>query len=76
MLILQRKAGQTIVVGDSITIQVVEINRRSVRLGLTAPAEVRIRRGELSEYTVTRRPPTRRDLAYNPTLFVTEDRNR
>ena len=47
MLVLTRKAGETIVVGNSIRITVVELSSGSVRLGFEAPAEVSIYREEL-----------------------------
>ncbi len=48
MLVLSRKSGETIVIGDDIRITVLEIRGNSVKLGLSAPAEVSIRREELS----------------------------
>jgi carbon storage regulator len=47
MLVLSRKSGETIVIGDDIRITVLEIRGNSVKLGLSAPAEVAIRREEL-----------------------------
>ena len=47
MLILRRKAGQTLLLGDDITISVVSIDSNSVRLSISAPNDVSILRGEL-----------------------------
>ncbi len=47
MLILSRKAGETIVLGDNITITVNRVASNRVSLGIAAPPEVRITRGEL-----------------------------
>jgi carbon storage regulator len=47
MLVLSRKIGEQIVIGDGIRLTVVAIYRDRVRLGLTAPAEILIRRSEL-----------------------------
>lgn len=47
MLVLQRKIGEAICVGDDIKITVVQIRRHACRLAIEAPAEVRILRGEL-----------------------------
>lgn len=47
MLILSRKAGEAILVGDGIRIVVVACDRRGVRLGIEAPAEVNIIREEI-----------------------------
>lgn len=47
MLVLTRKVGEKICIGDDITITVVEIDRGKVRLGFEAPREVQIMRSEL-----------------------------
>ena len=46
MLVLTRKNGEKIVVGN-VTIEVVDIRCNRVRLGVTAPETTRILRGEL-----------------------------
>jgi carbon storage regulator CsrA len=58
MLVLQRKVGEEIRVGDSIIVKVLATNRRATRLGIEAPAAIPILRGEfLSSRTVTTRIP-------------------
>lgn len=48
MLILSRRVGEKIVIGDgSITITVVDLERGKVRLGIEAPRDVPINRKEL-----------------------------
>lgn len=47
MLVLTRKSDESIKLGDDITITVVEIKGNAVRLGIKAPAELRIFRKEL-----------------------------
>jgi carbon storage regulator len=47
MLVLSRKSGERIHVGDNITIEVRRIAGNRVTLALEAPREVRILRGEL-----------------------------
>lgn len=47
MLILSRRPGDSIVIGDGIRVVVVECDRRGVRLGIEAPPEVSILRGEI-----------------------------
>lgn len=49
MLVLTRKIQQQIQIGDEITITVLEIKGRSVRLGIDAPREVRVLRAEVTE---------------------------
>lgn len=47
MLILSRRPGDSILIGDGIRIVVIASDRRGVRLGIDAPAEVSIMRGEI-----------------------------
>ena len=47
MLILPRKAGETILIGENISITVVEIRGRQVRLGIDAPADILVLREEM-----------------------------
>jgi len=47
MLILTRKVGEMIRIGDAVTIRVLEVRGSQVRLGVDAPADVRIFREEV-----------------------------
>ena len=47
MLVLSRKINEEIVVGNNVTIKVVKVVGNKVRLGISAPASVNIRRGEV-----------------------------
>ncbi len=47
MLVLSRKIGETIMVGDNIEIMVTRIERDTVRIRISAPREIPIFRGEL-----------------------------
>jgi carbon storage regulator len=79
MLILSRKVGEKIVIGDGITVVVSRVSGDRVTLGLEAPPEVRILRGELSPFdkrtteplsapTATRRHVDRHDRAFEPRI--------
>jgi carbon storage regulator len=48
MLVLSRKVGEEILIGDSIRVQVLEIRGNRVKLGLTAPTDVRMARLEVA----------------------------
>jgi carbon storage regulator CsrA len=48
MLVLSRKPGQKIVIEGGITITVVEVKGNQVRIGIDAPADIRILRAELN----------------------------
>lgn len=47
MLVLTRKLGETIQIGDDVTLTVIRVKGNTVRLGIEAPSSVRVRRGEL-----------------------------
>lgn len=47
MLVLSRKVDEKIVIGDSITLMVVEIRGDKVRLGIEAPRGVTVHRQEV-----------------------------
>lgn len=47
MLILTRKSGESITIGDDIKIQVIEIKGKQVRLGIDAPRHYVIHREEV-----------------------------
>jgi carbon storage regulator len=49
MLVLSRKENETIHIGDDIVITLVKIDRNRVRIGITAPVEVKVLRSELAE---------------------------
>jgi carbon storage regulator len=58
MLVLSRKPGEKVTIGHGITVTVVEIIGNRVRLGINAPDNVHILRGELVEWQQT---PSRHD---------------
>jgi len=49
MLYLTRKIGESIVINDDIEITVVDIRGKSIKLGLTFPADVTVYRREVYE---------------------------
>jgi carbon storage regulator len=49
MLILTRRAGERIVIGDDIVVTVVEAGRDTVRIGIDAPRHVAVHRFEVYE---------------------------
>jgi carbon storage regulator len=48
MLVLTRKSGEEIRIGDAITITVLVTGRNRVKLGISGPSQVPVVRGELS----------------------------
>ena len=47
MLILSRKTGESIHVGDSVTVTVLGVARGQVKLGIAAPRELTVHREEV-----------------------------
>ena len=47
MLVLTRKAGEGIIIGDDIKITVVEMKGGGVRIGIDAPKEMKVHRQEV-----------------------------
>ena len=47
MLILTRRVGETLIVGDDVTITVLGVKGNQVRIGVNAPKEVSVHREEI-----------------------------
>jgi carbon storage regulator len=65
MLVLSRKQGEQLKIGDDVTISVIEVRGHRVRLGIQAPGSTRVMRAELCVWddanTPARKP--RREVA-------------
>lgn len=62
MLILTRKRSEEIRIGDNIRIKVIRTGRNTVKLGIEAPNNVRVLRGELSEIAQPETPKVRKGV--------------
>ncbi len=49
MLILTRKLGESIIIGENVQLSVVEINKNNIKIGINAPKDVSIYREEVFE---------------------------
>ena len=50
MLVLSRKPGEKVYIGNHITITVVEIKGNRIRIGIEAPESVPVLRAELNDF--------------------------
>jgi carbon storage regulator len=57
MLVLTRKTDEVIRIGDDIVIKVIKTARGAVKIGIDAPDEIRVIRGELLEETKAEAKP-------------------
>ena len=53
MLVLSRRLGESVVIGDDVTITVLEVRGEVVRIGIDAPRSVAVHRAELLQQLET-----------------------
>ena len=63
MLILQRKPGESVVIGEEISISVISVEGGRVRLAISAPQEIPILRSELLDATAANRDSAAEEAA-------------
>jgi len=71
MLILTRKPGESIVIGDNVTITVLGVRGNQVRLGVEAPIEISVHREEI--YHRIQREKTRQNGPLQEVVVEAED---
>lgn len=47
MLVVMRKSGQSLLIGDNIEIQIIDVQPNGVKIGISAPRDIRVLRKEL-----------------------------
>lgn len=62
MLVLTRKVGERIIIGDGIVVTVVRIQNDKIRIGIDAPNSVTVHREEVYHKTKTNSAPMPTDL--------------
>jgi carbon storage regulator CsrA len=73
MLVLTRKLQERICIGDNITVTILRVKGQQVRIGIEAPRDVRVIRGELPPNSTHREPAA--DLVESEPLVATLDFN-
>ena len=68
MLILQRKAGQSLRIGENITVTIVAVENNRVRIAIDAPADISILRSELIEAIAANQESVAQEGAANELL--------
>ena len=76
MLVLQRKKGESLLLGEDIQISVVDIGTDTVRLAIEAPKDVKILRKELAEAAIVNQEAVAgRDQIQNIKSILSSDRH-
>ena len=60
MLILTRKVGESVMIGNDITVKVLGVNGNRVRIGINAPKSVEVHREEIYEEIKRQGKPSKR----------------
>lgn len=68
MLILQRKANESVVIGENITVTILSVDGMRVRLAISAPEDVSILRSELITASAANRDSAMEEAAPNELL--------
>ena len=61
MLILTRRVGETLMIGDEVTVTVLGVKGNQVRIGVNAPKDVAVHREEIFERIKREEDGSRRD---------------
>jgi carbon storage regulator len=60
MLVLTRRPGEWITIGDDVTVKVLSVRGDQIQLGIEAPREIRVDRGEIREQILAATEDARR----------------
>lgn len=72
MLILTRRVGETLMIGDEVTVTVLGVKGNQVRIGVNAPKDVAVHREEIYERIKRERAAERPDESERPNASTGE----
>lgn len=72
MLVLSRKEGERVVIGDNITIMVLEIRGDRIKLGVSCPPEIPVHREEVQRRLLASPPTKPKRAALNESPYYAE----
>jgi carbon storage regulator len=64
MLILTRRVGETLMIGDDVTVQVLGVKGNQVRIGVNAPKHVQVHREEIYQRIQNEKPPAKQSADF------------
>lgn len=67
MLILSRKTGESLMIGNEIVVTVLDASQRQVRIGISAPKEIAVLREEIYLREIETSSPSKSDLQCSST---------
>ncbi len=73
MLVLSRKVGEKVVIDGNITLQIVKIQGNRITVGIEAPSDVKILRGELAQAQSSSIPASQSQSCPQSLEFIVED---
>ncbi len=74
MLVILRKCHAEICIGPNIVIKVLEIRKGQIKVGIDAPSQLSIWRGELRPNTDRRQPPVEKHISKGINCHVVRSR--
>ncbi len=66
MLVLSRKIGESIIIGDNIEVKVLKIDNGTVKIGIIAPTNVKIYRQEIYQTVADQNKKTISEIVNSP----------